>query len=160
MIFVTVGMGPAPFDRLLRAVDRLPRDEEIVVQYGTSDVRPEGATCVSYLDYEAFVDHVRRARVVVASAGVGATMTALANGKKPVIVPRRSQYGEWLEDHQYEFAKRVADSGYVVVVEDPEELPDVVRSDMEFDVPPLGAGGGLVRDVREYLHAAVRGDGS
>ena len=48
----------------------------------------------------------------------------------------------------------------MVVVEDPEELPDVVRSDMQFDVPPLGAGGGLIRDVRDYLHAAVRGAAS
>ena len=156
MIFVTVGMGPEPFDRLLRAIDGLPIDEELVVQHGPSSVRPARATCVDYLSYDEFVEHVRRARVVVASAGVGATVTALAHGKKPIVVPRLSRYGEWFDDHQSEFAHRVAAGGYVIVLEDPERLADVLATAGDLSAPPLASNGGrLVREVRAYLETAI-----
>ena len=39
-VFVTVGMGPWPFDRLVRAVARLCDEHEVFVQTGTSSVTP------------------------------------------------------------------------------------------------------------------------
>jgi len=155
VIFVTVGTQEAPFDRLLRVVERFPHDEEIVVQHGPSTIRPAHATCVQYLPSEAFVDHVRRARVVIASAGVGVTMVCVANGKKPVVVPRLSRLGEHPDDHQHEFARRMERRGLALVVEDPERLPEVVASGETFALPPMRPSPRLVAELREYLQAEV-----
>ena len=93
MIFVTVGTQLAPFDRLLEAVSALSSDEDVVVQHGISKVRPEGAVCVDFLPFDAYLDHIRRARVVIAHAGVGSTMIALLNGKRPIVMPRLGEFG-------------------------------------------------------------------
>ena len=104
MIFVTVGTNEARFDRLLQAFQPSPPDEELLVQHGPSGVRPPGATCVDYLPYDELVATVRRARVVVTHAGVGSIMTALANGKRPIVVPRLRRFDEAVDDHQLQLA--------------------------------------------------------
>jgi UDP-N-acetylglucosamine transferase subunit ALG13 len=136
MIFVTVGSSRIPFDRLLRAVDAAGLDEPLVVQHGASAVRPYAAECVDYLDHGRFVELVRDARVVVTHAGVGSIMTALGEGKRPVVVPRRSSHDEAVDDHQVPFARRAGELGLVTLVEDVEELARAIAAE-------TGVGAGL-----------------
>ncbi len=88
MIFVTLGTQAFQFDRLLRALDGLPGDEELVIQCGRASFRPRRAIWFDHLSYEELIDHMRRARVVVCHAGVGSVLTALELGRRPVVVPR------------------------------------------------------------------------
>jgi UDP-N-acetylglucosamine transferase subunit ALG13 len=154
MIFVTVGTNETPFDRLVRAVDNLELDEELVVQHGSSTVRPEGARCVDFLPFEELVEHVRRARLVVSHAGVGSVLVALSSGRRPIVVPRLRRFGEAVDDHQAAFAKRLHAAGMVQLVKDPGELRDALTSSVE-RLPPHArdeAGpNGLVEDLHEYL---------
>ena len=122
MIFVSVGTHEAPFDRLLRAVGELRIDEELVVQYGPSEVRCDGAVEFDYLPFDSAVDYVRGARVVVTHAGVGSVMLALANGKRPVVMARLRQFGEHVDDHQLELASRLDAAGLVELVGDGASL--------------------------------------
>jgi UDP-N-acetylglucosamine transferase subunit ALG13 len=127
VILVTIGTSD-PFDRLLAAVAGLPAGEEIVAQCGASTVRPGNAACVDFLTCDEFVEQVARARVVVTHAGAGSTMVALANGKRPIVVPRLRRYGEAVDDHQLHFARRLAERGLVTLAEDPEDLVNVLDS--------------------------------
>ena len=158
MIFVTVGTNEAPFDRLVRAVDRLPADEEVVVQCGPSSHRPARAVRVDFLAFEELVELVRRARVVVTHAGAGSTMVALANGKRPVVVPRLRRYREAVDDHQLPFARRLAERGLVTLIEDPAGLPETLAAvrdgAVEASVVPDER---LVEDLRRSIDAALTG---
>jgi UDP-N-acetylglucosamine transferase subunit ALG13 len=155
VIFVTVGTNEARFDRLLHAVDALAVDEEIVVQCGASPVRPANAHCMEFLHFDDLVEHVRRARVVVAHAGVGTVLVALANGHRSIVVPRRQHYGEAVDDHQVDFARRLHDVGLVHLVEDPFELEEALRMSPE---PPAANGhaNGLADDLQAYLVGEMR----
>ena len=148
MIFVTLGTQAFPFDRLLRGLDGV--DEELVVQGGASTYRPAGAAWFDYLEYPALVEHVRRARAVVSHAGVGSVMTAVAEGKRPLVVPRLRRYGEAVDDHQLPFARRLAEAGLLTLVEDPAGLPAALT-----DPPVLperdASESSLVADLRGYL---------
>jgi UDP-N-acetylglucosamine transferase subunit ALG13 len=148
VIFVTVGTQEFPFDRLLSGLDGI--DEELVVQGGPSSVRPEGATWFDYLSYPEVRALARRSRVVVCHAGVGSVMTAVAEGKRPVVVPRLKRYRETVDDHQLPFARRLAEAGLVTLVEDPALLREALA---ETPAAPasLGRGGGLAADLRGYL---------
>ncbi|HYX77562.1 MAG TPA: glycosyltransferase [Gaiellaceae bacterium] len=148
MIFVVLGTQRYPFDRLLRALDGI--DEELVVQGGPSTYRPPGAAWFPFLDYPALVERIRAARVVVAHAGVGVVVTAVANGKRPLVVPRLKRFGEAVDDHQAPFARRLAEAGLAIVVEDVAELPAAVA---ETPSPPASLAGEsrLAADLREYL---------
>ena len=49
MIFASVGSSTIPFDRLVRALEGVETDEDLVVQTGVSTVRPRRAKVVDYL---------------------------------------------------------------------------------------------------------------
>ena len=153
MIFVTVGSCQLPFDRLLRELERLPLDEQLVVQLGPSALRLPRATCVDFMPFETVVERVRQARIVISHAGVGSVMVALANGKRPLVVPRLSKFGEIVDDHQLEFGRRMAESGLVTLVEDLAELPDFVSGDSGAASAVFGEANQLVADLRAYLIA-------
>jgi len=148
VIFVTLGTQAYPFDRLLGGLDGL--DEELVVQGGASSHRPAGAGWFDYLEYPQLVEYVRRARAVVSHAGVGSVMTAVAEGKRPLVVPRLHRFGEAVDDHQVPFARRLAEAGLVTLVEDPAGLPAALA-----DPPPLAeraaSESSLAADLRAYL---------
>jgi UDP-N-acetylglucosamine transferase subunit ALG13 len=156
VIFVTVGTNEARFDRLLEALESLPAGSELVVQHGPSAVRPAGARCVDYLEFDELVDEIRRARVVVTHAGVGSIMTALANGKRPVVVPRLARFGEAVDDHQVDFGRWAARAGLVRLVEDPGELPTAVTEEVRTSPPQYSADARLVDELRGYIEDAVR----
>ena len=143
MIFVSVGTHEAPFDRMLRTVGDLQLEEELVVQYGPSLVRLEGATEFEYLGFDEVVEYIRRARAVVMHAGVGSVMISLANGKRPSVMARRHEFDEHVDDHQVELARRMEASGLVVVVDDGDELAAALAAAARppgriTDVPWLG----------------------
>jgi UDP-N-acetylglucosamine transferase subunit ALG13 len=148
VIFVTLGTQAFPFDRLLRGLERV--GEELVVQGGTSTFRPDGATWFDYLEYPELLEHVRRARVVVSHAGVGSVMTVVAEGKRPVVMPRLERHGEAVDDHQLPLARRLAAAGLATLVEDAQQLAAVLA-----ETPPapaaLAGEGGIVADLRAYL---------
>lgn len=155
MIFVTVGASQFPFDRLLRAVDDLALEEEIVVQCGPSAIRPRRARCFDFLAFEEVAEYVRRARAVVSHAGIGSVLVTLAEGKRPLVVPRLARFGETVDDHQAESARRLDAAGLVTAVFEPDELGSRLRAPAEIVWEPRSNGGGLVRDLREYIGAVV-----
>lgn len=156
MIFVTVGTNEAPFDRLLAAFDSLDLDEKLVIQCGASSLRPSGAECVDFISFDELVTHVRAARVVVTHAGVGSVAVTLTNGKRPIVVARRSRFGEAVDDHQLAFARRFAASGQVRLLEDLDELSAMLR-DGEDNASghSHGSGGSLAAELRAFIGAAV-----
>ncbi|MDX6439999.1 MAG: hypothetical protein QOF45_2582 [Gaiellaceae bacterium] len=154
MIFVTVGTNEAPFDRLLQAFDQVKREEQIVIQCGASSIRPAGADCVDFISFADLVEHVQAARVVVTHAGVGSVAVALANGKRPIVVPRLAEFGEAVDDHQVAFGRRFAAGGQVRLLEDLAVLPAALEQDgstAQVD-EPVGA---LAAELRAYIEAVV-----
>jgi UDP-N-acetylglucosamine transferase subunit ALG13 len=150
MIFVSVGTHEAPFDRMLRAVCELDLGEQLVVQYGPSAVRCEGAVESEYLPFDEVVDYIREARAVVMHAGVGSVMISLANGKRPIVMARLQRLGEHVDDHQLELARRLEANGLLTLVEDSPALAEALGRGAEppgqmSGIPWLGA------DLREYF---------
>ena len=155
MIFVSVGTHEAPFDRMLHAVEELQLDEQLVVQFGPSRVRCEGAVESEYLSFDEVVDYIREARAVFMHAGVGSVMISLANGKRPIVMPRLHRFGEHVDDHQLELSRRLEANGLVTVVEDSAALAKALVGDAE---PPGRISGvpWLGDDLREYLEEQLR----
>src|SRR5262249_42866892 len=126
MILVSTGTNGESFDRLLGEVAALSLGEEMVVQHGPSKIRPAGARCVDYVTFDEYVGLVRRADCVVTHAGAGSVLVALMNGKRPVVVPRLTRFREAVDDHQLVFARRLATTGAVRLVEDPSRLGEAL----------------------------------
>lgn len=155
MIFVSVGTHEVPFDRLLRALEAFPDDEELIVQYGTSSVRPSRATCMDFVPFETLRDLVQRADTVITHAGVGSIIVTLGEGKIPIVVPRLHKLGEHVDDHQLSLATRLAEAGLVELVHDPADLVQVVKSRQTDGAPPAEQGSRLAEELRGYLALQV-----
>jgi UDP-N-acetylglucosamine transferase subunit ALG13 len=155
MIFVSVGTNEARFDRLLRGVADLTIDEELIVQYGhSSPIAPATAELVDFLSFDAMLDTIRRSRAFVTHAGVGSIMVALAQEKRPIVVPRRRALGEAVDDHQLELGRRFAASGMVTLVDSVDGLAGALSADesptsLARGVSALGA------DLRDFLAARI-----
>lgn len=160
MIFVTVGTNEARFDRLLEALEGLPAHTELFVQHGPSPIRPAGATCTDYVSFEEMVEKMSQAETVVTHAGVGSVLTALLNGTRPIVVPRLERYGEAVDDHQLEFARRASEAGFVTLVEDTGTLVATIARQQESPPPPPRPDEALVTDLRGFLADATGRDGT
>jgi len=130
LIFVTVGTHHDPFDRLLDALDQLDT-AELVVQYGPGQPPPGVARAEAYLPFEQMVACFREAEKVVTHAGVGSILLARREGHTPIVVPRRHDLGEHVDEHQAELTRALAARGTVVPVYDLAELGQIVA-----DAPP------------------------
>lgn len=160
MIFVTVGTYEVPFDRLVGALSTLQRQEPLVVQHGPSRIRPEAAECAAYLPFDDVVARMREARVVITHAGVGSVLASLAVGKRPIVVPRKSCFGEIVDDHQVVFARRLADTGLVEVVDDPSDLTRAVAGhSSQSEARPVGSTR-LAADVGSWIDARLSASSS
>jgi UDP-N-acetylglucosamine transferase subunit ALG13 len=126
LVFVTVGTDHHPFDRLMDWIDgwvsaRAQDGIRCVVQHGTS--RPprlaEHQAYVAYPDMEAFLE---QASAVVCHGGPGSVMMCRWAGKRPIVVPRRRDLGEHVDDHQVVFARRIAAEHEIDLAEDEQTL--------------------------------------
>ena len=134
MIFVTVGTQ-LPFDRLVRAVDDWAgargRGGDVFAQTATTGAagfRPRNLAWAAYLDPPDFERRFAAAHLVVAHAGMGSIIGALAAGKPILVLPRRAALGEQRNDHQLATARRFADRpGVTACLEEGEVAPALDR---------------------------------
>jgi UDP-N-acetylglucosamine transferase subunit ALG13 len=143
---VTVGTVAYQFDRLLRVVDKLPEPHTVLAQTGVSGECPQLAHTAEFLTFEELATAMKRARTVITHAGIGSILLANACGKRPIVVPRLHALGEQIDDHQVEFAQRLAQAGLVTLVDDPERLPDLVARDGDCTMPALADDDGRLAE--------------
>jgi UDP-N-acetylglucosamine transferase subunit ALG13 len=155
MILVVLGMSKLRFDRLLAAVGSARIDEELVIQHGISEGGPGEAEYHDFLALEEIAALMQRARLVVTHAGVGSIMTALGQGKRPIVFPRLSRFSEAVDDHQLTFAQRLASEGLVTVAEDAESLDRAIHTEDGSSAVRIGPDRRLVDELHGYFEAAL-----
>jgi UDP-N-acetylglucosamine transferase subunit ALG13 len=111
-VFVTVGMGPWPFDRLVHAASRLAAHHQVFAQTGSTHVVPSCAFS-PYISPAEVRMRIATADVVVTHAGNTVRLVQRA-GKVPIAVAREAARGEMSNDHQVRFLRREAATGRVV----------------------------------------------
>lgn len=132
MIFVTVGTHEQQFNRLVKAVDELRADgiltEPVFIQTGYSTYEPIHCDHSRFVPFHQMKNYMEVADVVITHAGPSSFIEAMAAGKVPVVVPRRGDLGEHVNDHQADFVRIVAErQGGIVPIYDVKELPQAIE---------------------------------
>ena len=144
MIFVTVGTHEQPFNRLVQYMDELKMhkiiEDEVVIQTGFSTYEPKYCEWSKLFSYQAMMENVERARIVITHGGPSSFIMPLQLGKVPIVVPRKKQFGEHVNDHQIEFTKSVEkQQGNIIVVEEIEKLEEIILNyESIVDAMPTG----------------------
>lgn len=144
MIFVTVGTHEQPFNRLVKAIDKLKKDgvitEDVIMQTGYSTYEPKYCKWDKLIPYDQMVKNVEDARIVITHGGPASFIMPLQIGKTPIVVPRQKKFNEHVNNHQVEFAKNVAERmGTIIPVEDINKLGEIITNFDEI-VANMGQG--------------------
>jgi len=131
MIFVTVGTHEQQFNRLIKEIDGLIRDEKITdtvfMQIGYSTYKPEYVQWANVISYEEMRKYEEVSDVIITHGGPATFMSVLSKGKTPIVVPRLKKFGEHINDHQLDFAQKVKARGYdILIVENVNTLLEAI----------------------------------
>lgn len=131
MIFVTVGTHEQPFNRLVEYMDKWAdeHDEEVIMQTGFSTYEPKHCEWSKLYPYSQMVELVEKSGIVITHGGPSSFIMPLQVGKIPIVVPRKKEFDEHVNDHQVEFAKAVVErQGNIIVVDSISELGQAISS--------------------------------
>ena len=133
--FVSVGNARQPFNRLLSSIDDLAAvlPSPVTVQYGNNKYNNSKYQCIDFLDIDDFNRNISISDLVITHAGAGSIITALTSGKIPVVMPRRKEYGELVDDHQIEFVNELAEKGLIIIAENESALRSSIEKAEKFN---------------------------
>lgn len=131
MIFVTVGTHEQQFNRLIKKIDELKEQGTIqgpvFIQSGYSTYEPQYCQWKKLLSYKEMQEKIQMAHIVITHGGPSSFISVLQAGKIPVVVPRRAEFEEHVNDHQVDFAKKVYErQKNIILAEDVEKLGEIL----------------------------------
>ena len=119
MIFVITGTEAFPFNRFIEKIDSMKENkiinEDIFIQLGSCSYIPKYCSWQKWLSFASMRENIASADLVISHAGAGTTLLCLEMGKTPLLVTRRKEFGEHLDDHQVSFARIMEKLKYAVV---------------------------------------------
>lgn len=155
MIFLAVGTQFG-FDRLVKAVDEaIDRglvQDTVFAQIGLGNYFPKRMEYVTSLEKEAFDQTLNSCEAIISHAGIGNISLALKTAKPMLVMPRRSKYGEVVNDHQVDTARKFEELGHVLVAYDTDELPDKIKQLKTFvPKPRIPNRQGVIDRITRFL---------
>ncbi|MCO4484799.1 Glycosyl transferase CpsG [Streptococcus infantarius subsp. infantarius] len=138
MIFVTVGTHEQPFNRLIKEVDRLVETgvikDDVFIQTGYSTYDPQFCKWSSLISFDKMSELMETSDIIITHGGPATFMSNIANGKKPIVVPRQEKYAEHVNDHQVDFAQQVKERyNSIEVVTEISKLRNYLNQDLKID---------------------------
>ena len=80
------------------------------------------------IDKKEFSRLQDEANLIITHGGVGSIVSSLEKGKKVLVVPRLKKFGEHVNDHQMQIARKFKQQGYVKYVINMKNLGKVINS--------------------------------
>lgn len=153
MIFVTVGTHEQPFERLLKCIDKMVEEgkikEEVIVQKGYTDLELKHCKEYKLIGYDEMQEYIQNARIVVTHGGPASFIAPLSIGKIPVVVPRKKEFNEHVNNHQLEFAKEVEKRmKNIIVVDNEKEIENAI---INYDKIIKDLNGSLKNNNTEFI---------
>ncbi len=136
MILVTLGTQDKTFVRLLEKIDQLINNglikDKVIVQAGFTKYNSENMEIFDLIPQDEFNDLMDKADIIITHGGVGNIISALEKNKKVIAVPRLAKYGEHINDHQTQIIAKFNALGYIIGLQDVDELDDAVKQIKKF----------------------------
>ena len=133
MIFVTVGTHEQPFDRLIKELDTLIEKkvitETVIAQIGYCNYKPKNIEWYKFISYQEMHNFTKEARVVITHGGPASFILPLQYNKIPIVVPRKAEFNEHINNHQVEFVKLIERKlNNLIPIYNVEDLGEKIRN--------------------------------
>jgi UDP-N-acetylglucosamine transferase subunit ALG13 len=121
-IFVTLGtIRPYRFDAMIDTIaevtSKFPVQPDITWQVGATSRRDLTGKVHELMSADEFKACVLEADLCISHSGVGSAMQVMDLGRAPLLVPRRRERNEHVDDHQQQIARELAERGLAVAAE-------------------------------------------
>ncbi len=152
LIFVTIGTMYG-FQRLIKEMDEIAKNiaEEVIMQIGKTAYEPKNTGYFRFASRHMMNKMYRDSRVVICHAGVGSILSAMEYKKPIIVMPRRKEYGEVIDDHQFEITKELESEGIIKAAYDTYELRNIFNYPINFH-NGIKKKNTLARELKEYLN--------
>lgn len=156
MVLVLLGTQNNSFHRLLEEVERNIEnkniEEEVIVQAGYTKYESDKMKIFETLPKEELGELIKKANYVITHGGVGSMITSNQEGKKVIAVPRQKKYQEHVNDHQKATVEEFKQKGYVIGIEEVEELEKSIKRLKEFEpVIYKKKESNIIKIIEEYI---------
>ena len=131
MIFVTVGTHEQSFTRLVEHMNGWAKNhkEKVIIQTGFTDYDANNCECRKFYEKDEIEKLMDDARIIITHGGPSSFIEALQKNKIPIVVPRRHELDEHVNNHQInfcnEFAKRYNN---IIVIDDINQLDSIIKN--------------------------------
>lgn len=151
MIFVTIGTMYG-FKRLIKEMDEIAKDidEEVIMQIGETTYEPKNSRYFRFASRQEMNKMYSDSRVVICHAGVGSILSAMEYLKPIIVIPRRKEYGEIIDDHQLEITRELENEGIIKAVYNTNEIINILKEPINFH--NIRKENVLARKLKEYLN--------
>ena len=137
MILVLLGTQNNSFYRLLEEVqkniDNGNIKEKVIVQKGYTKFESKDMEMYKELPVEKINELIEKADIVITHGGVGSIISSITKGKKVIAVPRLKKYKEHVNDHQLDIINSFNDNGYIIGIQNVEQLGDALNKIKTFE---------------------------
>ncbi len=136
MILILLGTQDNSFHRLLEEVqaliDKKVITEKVVVQAGRTKYESKDMEIHSLMPEEELKEIMKKADLVITHGGVGSIVMALKMEKKVIAVPRLSEFGEHINNHQIQIIETFNSQEFLIGITDLKELGNALEKAKEF----------------------------
>ncbi|MBM6962071.1 beta(1,3)galactosyltransferase EpsH [Bacteroides caecigallinarum] len=157
MIFVTVGTQPQPFKRLFEKLESLVSSgiikEKVIAQVGTNVIQNSNIQTFDYLPLKEMYNYMNSADLIISHGGTGSIITALKMGKKVIGIPRLSEYGEHINNHQVDLITILSREKHIIPLFDIDLMENAIAESKNFVPVPFKSGQDeLISDIRLFIN--------
>jgi len=131
MILVTLGTQDKTFERLLKAIDKQIKKENIkdkvIVQAGTTKYESDNMEIFDLIPMKKFDKLIAEADLIITHGGVGSILGAIRKNKKVIAIPRLSKYKEHTNDHQIQIVDEFVNKGYILTCKNLNKIDETIE---------------------------------
>ena len=136
MIFIILGTQKFQFNRILKEIDNLIESgiilEKVIAQCGYSTYKPKNFEVIEFLNKVDYDKYLNECDKVICHGGTGAIINTITKNKKVIAIPRLSEFGEHVDDHQKEIIKQFKDNNYIIGLENVDEIKEYINKIDDF----------------------------
>lgn len=133
-----------------------PSDTEFFIQTGSSSCIPNRANWSAFLAREEFEKRITVADLVITHGGTGAIVGAVKKKKRVVAIPRLSEFGEAVDDHQVELVRQFERMGIIKGCFNVDHLISDIAIALQMDFKPFHSNTkNIISSIDKYIQEEV-----
>ncbi len=112
MIFISAGNNEQSFIRLFKSFENIffklkKKNLKVICQVGYTDYRNKNFQIIKFLEKKKFNELVKKSSLFISHAGAGSVIDSIKNKKIPILLPRKKNFKEHVDNHQIELYNKL-----------------------------------------------------